>query len=60
MLNHGFQHSFGESAAFGLVPAVPFLYNTINRVTNAMIYLSLYGYGRNIIHVKDINRIAKM
>ena len=39
---------------------LPFMYNTMSQVAEAMIYLSKNGYGQNVIYVKDINTINRL
>lgn len=38
---------------------LPFMYNTMKQVTQAMIYVAQNGYERNVIDVKDIHKINK-
>jgi uncharacterized protein YbjT (DUF2867 family) len=46
-----------------LLPVVkvllPFMYNSIAEVTNAMMHLTRHGYHQNIIYVNDIHRLSK-
>lgn len=38
---------------------LPFMYNTMKQVAQAMITVSKNGYERNVIYVKDIHRLSK-
>lgn len=38
---------------------LPFMYNTMKQVAQAMIYVSQNGYERNVIYVKDIRNMSK-
>ena len=38
---------------------LPFMYNTMQQVTNAMIYTAQNGYAGNTIYVKDIHKINR-
>ena len=38
---------------------LPFMYNTMQQVAQAMVYLAQNGYKRNVIYVKDIHKISK-
>jgi hypothetical protein len=39
--------------------AIPSIVNTMSEVTHAMLYLSMHGYDKNVIHVNDIRQLSK-
>lgn len=39
---------------------LPFTYNTMKQVAQAMIYAAQNGYERNVIHVKDIHKMSRL
>ena len=38
---------------------LPFMYNTMQQVAQAMIYVAQKGYSRNVIFVKDIHKMSR-
>jgi len=39
---------------------LPFMYNTMKQVAEAMVYVAQNGYEQNIIRVKDIHKLSKL